>query len=151
MPLPWEDWVPGLNNGHLTMREVFDTLPGITPDEVAWHVRMLENPASPISFTGAIELHPHDCVHILLGRGLLNQDEAFVIGYTMGTNKRIPRWQLWAFEKIATYFYWSSWPVYGHNALPSSLCPRRFNIAGESLANATCDAQQVPLAGATPS
>ena len=105
MPISWEDWTPGLNNGHLTLREVWETLPGATADEISWHVRMFENPASPISFTGAIELNPHDCIHILLGRGLLNQDEAFVIGYTMGTNKSIPKWQVWAFKKIAQYFY----------------------------------------------
>ena len=105
MAISWKDWYPGLNNGHLTLREVWKTLPGATAVEISWHVRMFENPASPISFTGAIELHPHDCIHILLGRGLLNQDEAFVIGYTMGTNKSIPRWQLWSFKKIAQYFY----------------------------------------------
>lgn len=105
MPISWKDWTPGLNNGHMTLREVWETLPGASPDEITWHVRMFENPASPISFTGAIELNPHDCIHILLGRGLLNQDEAFVIGYTMGTNKDIPKWKIWAFKKIAQYFY----------------------------------------------
>lgn len=105
MPLPWEDWVPGLNNDHLTLREVFDTLPGAAPNEIAWHVRLLENPISPIALPGAIELHPHDCVHILLGRGLMNQDEAFIIGYTMGTNKDLARWKIWLFKKLAQYFY----------------------------------------------
>ena len=105
MPISWKDWTPGLNNGHMTLREVWETLPGASPDEITWHVRVFENPASPIAFTGAIELNPHDCIHILLGRGLLNQDEAFVIGYTMGTNKDIPNWKIWAFKKIAQYFY----------------------------------------------
>jgi len=105
VPISWKDWSPGLNNGHMTLREVYDTLPGASSVEIAWHVRMFENPTSPISFTGAIDLAPHDCIHILLGRGLLNQDEAFVIGYTMGTNKKISRWQVWAFKKIARYFY----------------------------------------------
>lgn len=105
MPISWRDWNPGLNNGHMTLREVYDTLPGASAVEIAWHVKMFENPTSPISFTGSIDLAPHDCIHILLGRGLLNQDEAFVIGYTMGTNKEISRWQIWAFKKIARYFY----------------------------------------------
>lgn len=105
MPISWRDWSPGLNNGHMTLREVYDTLPGASAVEIAWHVKMFENPTSPIAFTGAIDLAPHDCIHILLGRGLLNQDEAFVIGYTMGTNKEISHWQIWAFKKIAHYFY----------------------------------------------
>ncbi len=105
MPILWQDWNPGLNNGHMILKEVYDTLPGFSAEEITWHVKMFENPMSPIAFSGAVELAPHDCIHILLGRGLLNQDEAFIIGYTMGTNKDLSRWQIWAFKKIARYFY----------------------------------------------
>jgi len=81
----WRDWNPGLDNDELTLRTVYDKLPGAGPDEIDQMVRLLENPASPYALPGAVRLRHHDCIHILLGRGLLNQDEAFVIGYTMGT------------------------------------------------------------------
>lgn len=103
--ISWRYWAPGLNTGHLTLREVKDTMPAASPEEITWHVRLFENPASPVAFTGAIDLAPHDCIHVLLGRGLRGQDEAFVIGYTMGTNKDCPTWQFWVFKKLAYYFY----------------------------------------------
>ena len=90
----------------MTLRQVKETMPAASPEEITWHVRLFENPASPVSFAGAIDLEPHDCIHILLGRGLRSQDEAFIIGYTMGTNKKFcPTWQFWAFRLIARYFY----------------------------------------------
>ena len=42
-------------------------------------------------FTGAVDLFTHDCIHVILGRGLLPKDEAFVIGFTMGSGKRMSR------------------------------------------------------------
>lgn len=83
----WSEWHPGLDNDHLTLREVYDTLPGFPASKVPEIVRKYENPDSPVAFPGAVSLLRHDLVHILLGRGLLDQDEAFVIGFTMGTAK----------------------------------------------------------------
>jgi len=103
--ISWRYWAPGLNTDHMTLRQVRDTMPAASPEEIIWHVRLFENPVSPVAFTGAIELEPHDCIHVLLGRGLRAQDEAFVIGYTMGTNKDCPDWQFWVFKKIARHFY----------------------------------------------
>lgn len=81
----WRDWNPGLDNDEITLRAVYDTLPGAGPDEIDQMARLLENPDSPYALPAAVRLRHHDCIHILLGRGLLNQDEAFVIGYTTGT------------------------------------------------------------------
>jgi hypothetical protein len=83
----WREWVPGFDNDDESLGEVYDSLPGAEPDEIDQMVRLLENPASPYALPGAASLRAHDCIHILLGRGLLNQDEAFVIGYTMATAK----------------------------------------------------------------
>ncbi len=84
----WREWYPGLDNGDLTLGEVMDTLPGFTPDEVPPLVRLFENPASPVALTGACTLGQHDAIHVLLGRGLVDQDEAFTIGFTAGTSKQ---------------------------------------------------------------
>jgi hypothetical protein len=82
------DWDPGLDNDGLTLCSVYDGMPKDGADAVPWYVRLLENPRSPVALPGAIDLFGHDCLHIVLGRGLLAQDEAFVIGYTMGSAPR---------------------------------------------------------------
>jgi len=40
----WMEWNPGLNNDTLTLREVYDSLPGYSQSEINWLVKMLENP-----------------------------------------------------------------------------------------------------------
>lgn len=101
----WKDWSPGLDNNRMTLKEAQDTLPGNDPEAINFLVRLFENPKSPIAFKGAISLERHDCVHILLGRGLLSQDEAFVIGYTMGTSRHISRLELSLFKLITKKLY----------------------------------------------
>jgi hypothetical protein len=102
----WREWIPGLENDDLTLREVYETLPGAGPEEIDQIVRLLENPASPYALPGASSLRVHDCIHILIGRGLLNQDEAFVIGYTMGTAKEgIDSEQVQLFRLAAKLLY----------------------------------------------
>lgn len=101
----WKEWNPGLDNGDLTLGEVVESLPGNNPDEISAAVKLFENPESPIAFKGAINLPRHDCVHIVLGRGLLPQDEAFVIGFTMGTSKSISVLESWLFSLVTRYIY----------------------------------------------
>lgn len=101
----WMEWNPGLNNDELSLREVYESLPGYSQSDINWLVRALENPKSPFALTGAIDLFGHDCVHVLLGRGLLAQDEAFVIGFTMGTSKHLPHWQRNFFKFAAQKLY----------------------------------------------
>ncbi len=104
--IPWHEWNPGLDNDDQPLKAVRDTLPGAPPEEISWLVRLMENPESPLALTGAVSLERHDCIHILLGRGLLNQDEAFVIGYTMGTAKQDLRaFEIFLFKKVARHLY----------------------------------------------
>lgn len=85
----WWEWYPGLENDNETLGEVFATLPAAPPDAIPPLVRLLENPTSWCHLRGAVDLETHDLIHILLGRGLLDQDEAFVLGFTMGTTKNL--------------------------------------------------------------
>jgi hypothetical protein len=39
-------------------------------------------------FKAGLDQHQHDCIHILLGRGLLPMDQAFVLGFTLGSSKK---------------------------------------------------------------
>jgi hypothetical protein len=66
---------------------------------------LLENPNSPISLTGAIDLENHDLVHILLDRGMDIRDEAMVIGFTMGNSTGTSSLVKWLFEFCARYLY----------------------------------------------
>jgi hypothetical protein len=81
----WGEWYPGLENSDLSLGEVVSSLPGIPAGDVPEIVRHFENPESANALPGAVTLQQHDFIHVLLGRGLLDQDEAFVIGFTMGS------------------------------------------------------------------
>ena len=105
-PLPaWRRWCPGLDNDALTLREVLATLPAAPPTAIPWIVRLFENPAGWLHLHGAVDLAHHDRIHVLLGRGLLGQDEAFVIGFTMGSTKRLSRLEQWFFKLVAASLY----------------------------------------------
>jgi hypothetical protein len=83
----WREWYPGLDNNESTLGEILDSLPGFTADEIPALVRIFENPESPIALAGACSLEQHDAIHVLLGRGLVDQDEAFIIGFTAGASR----------------------------------------------------------------
>ena len=85
-------WTPGLDDGD-TLGDVYDGMPGDPDLAIPWYVRLLENPSSRVALPGAIDLFGHDCIHITLGRGMLPQDEAFVLGVTMGTSGDLTDWQ----------------------------------------------------------
>ena len=73
--------------------------------KIHWLVWLLENPKSPISLTGAIDLYNHDIIHILLDRGMEVRDEASVIGFTMGNSETTSSCVRWLFEFCARYLY----------------------------------------------
>ena len=100
-------WVPGLfDPDPRTLGSVVSTLPANRPDEIDSLVRLVENPASPYALPGAVALDRHDCIHVLLGRGLLGADEAFVVGYTMGAaSSSIDGELLETFKLIAKRLY----------------------------------------------
>jgi hypothetical protein len=103
--MSWTTWNTGLDNDHETLGKIYASLPGFDQSDISPLVQLLENPQSPVAFTGSIDLFGHDCIHILLGRGLLAQDEAFVIGFTMGTSKTIGRLQRALFKFAARFLY----------------------------------------------
>lgn len=56
-------------------------------------------------FYGGVELGAHDCIHLLLGRGLLTKDEAFIIGFTMGSTNKLETLNKDIFAYIAAHYY----------------------------------------------
>lgn len=113
-----ENWhVPLFSNG----RKLKTVLRGmedwrLEAKEVPWIIRAIENPKSPLCdfdfFPGCVDLFSHDCIHIILGRGILPKDEAFVIGYTMGSTKRVGRFREWLFLWIARWLYPEGYKFY---------------------------------------
>ena len=101
----WRDWFPGLDNDAMTLRQVLAGLPAAPPDAIPWIVRLFENPTGWLRLHGAVDLPHHDMIHVLLGRGLLGQDEAFVIGFTMGSTKAVSWAEEWWFKFAASQLY----------------------------------------------
>ena len=73
--------------------------------EVPWLVWLMENPKSPIHLHGASALNDHDYVHVILDKGQANDDEAFVIGFTMGNDDRTKSWESKLFKFISRCLY----------------------------------------------
>jgi hypothetical protein len=82
----WGEWWPTVTP-NLTVQELLHRLPGISATQLPEVVNAYESPERTTALPGAISLHRHDVLHIALHRGLLDQDEAFVIGATMGSNR----------------------------------------------------------------
>ncbi len=72
-------------------------------------IQLVENPRFRLPglelFHGAVDLNDHDCIHILLGRGMLPKDEAFVIGFTMGSTGQVGSWEEKLYSLISQYLY----------------------------------------------
>lgn len=107
----YRDWHIPWSRGDITLREGLEWLGllGAAPGEIPLLIRLLENPRYHIPgitlFHGAVDLRQHDCIHLLLGRGLLPKDEAFVIGFTMGSTGEVSTVEEGLFARIARWLY----------------------------------------------
>ena len=116
----WREWHPGLDNGDHALGAVLATLPGFPADAVPVLVRLFENPASPIALAGACTLAQHDAVHVLVGRGLVDQDEAFVIGFTAGAASDLTQAMVEAY-RVALSSYAEPYRIVGRDLLAFDL------------------------------
>jgi hypothetical protein len=109
--LSWKDWHVPLSRGDMTLREAYDGLQalGAKPVEIPLMVQLVENPKYEIPgldpFHGRVDLHTHDLIHIVLGRGLLPEDEAFVVGFTMGSTNRVTTTEERLYTLVSRYLY----------------------------------------------
>ena len=101
----WLAWYPGIRNDEKTVDEVILSMPAAPDIAIPWIVKLFENPTSRLRFRGAVDLEDHDVLHVLLGRGLQDQDEAFVLGFAMGTAKKIKRIEASLFKLILARLY----------------------------------------------
>ncbi len=101
----WLAWYPGLDDDDRIIGEVLETMPASPASAIPWIVRLFENPESFFRFRGAQDLEDHDVLHVLLGRGLQDQDEAFVLGFAMGTAKQVSWLQFRIFKYALAHWY----------------------------------------------
>jgi len=91
----WEDWHIPYSRDQITLREARESLAtvGLKQQDVPLMIQLVENPRYDIPgieiFHGSVDIKTHDAIHIMLGRGLLSKDEAFVIGFTMGSTNKV--------------------------------------------------------------
>ncbi len=107
----WRDWIVPLSEESMTLREILKASSHLRAgqDDIPLIIQLVENPKFDIPgidlFNGAVDLHTHDCIHVLLGRGMLPKDEAFVIGFTMGSTNRVSSTEERLFSLAAKYLY----------------------------------------------
>ncbi len=104
--LAYADWHIPLSQRSMTLREAAEDLArvGAAPEDIPLMVRLAENPRYNL-FHGAVDLKTHDYIHAVLGRGLLAKDEAFVIGFTMGSTNRLTATEEKLFTLVAERLY----------------------------------------------
>lgn len=107
--LKWNEWSPGLDTDDMTLAQVLASMPAAEAEEVPEIIRKYENPESPDALPGSVSLARHDCIHVIVGRGLHVQDEAFVIGATMGADSTFTEDTLTRFIEISTTLYPKYW------------------------------------------
>ena len=78
-------------------------------EDIPLIIQLVENPKYEIPginfFNGATDLKTHDYIHILLARGLMSKDEAFVLGFTMGSTNKVSTTEEKIYAFVSQYLY----------------------------------------------
>lgn len=107
----WRDWSIPFECDSFLLRDVLQSMKSdqANQDDIPFIIQLVENPKYDIPwiniFNGAVNLADHDCIHALLGRGMLPKDEAFVIGFTMGSTNRATTFEQKLYSFVAKYLY----------------------------------------------
>ena len=88
-----------------TLKSCIQNINGDEQSDIPFMVWFLENPDSIFPLPGKINLYNHDCLHIILDRGISLLDEAFVVGFTMGSDLKTNQFHLAIFKILSTLFY----------------------------------------------
>lgn len=89
----------------LKIGDIYSNLEGDDAVDIPFWVWFLENPKSPLPMPGKINLYNHDYLHILLGRGQSPEDEAFIVGFTMGNDPQTKWYHLIIFKIFSFLIY----------------------------------------------
>lgn len=109
--MTWREWIVPLSTKGVTLGAILESATHLkaSQDDIPVVVKLIENPTFNIPFldlfNGSVEIQAHDCIHALLGRGLLPKDEAFVIGFTMGSTNRVSSTEEKLYSLASQYLY----------------------------------------------
>ena len=110
-PASYKDWHVPISRDEITLRAARESLSalGAQQEDIPLMVQLVENPRFDIPgfdiFHGAVDIRTHDYIHIVLGRGLLPKDEAFVIGFTMGSTNKVTTLEENLYALASKYLY----------------------------------------------
>ena len=111
-----EEWIVPLSEKNKKLSEVLAEMEPFKLEgkDVPFIIKFFENPKyNFFNFCpGAVRLKNHDCIHAILGRGVLPKDEAFVIGYTMGSTGKMTDFKEFLFLLIVSWFYPQGYKFY---------------------------------------
>jgi len=105
------EWFVPLSKTEQTLGDAFNSMQNIALEQgsIPLIVQLVENPKFDIPgidiFNGATNLETHDYIHLLLGRGVLPKDEAFVLGFTMGSTNRVTALEKKLYELFTRFLY----------------------------------------------
>ncbi|WP_455223467.1 hypothetical protein [Kaarinaea lacus] len=111
MAMGYQDWYIPFQQDQVSLRDAHQSMISVraSQDEIPLMVQLVENPKFQIPgirlFHGAVDLNQHDYIHIMLGRGLLDKDEAFTIGFTMGSTNKVTTAEENLYSLISQYLY----------------------------------------------
>ena len=106
-----ENWFITLSCSDKTLSSAYQELQefGLKQEEIPYIIQIVENPKFDLPggdiFHGKTDMETHDYLHIILGRGVLAKDEAFVIGFTMGSSNRVTSTEENLYSFFARYLY----------------------------------------------
>ncbi|HIC17752.1 TPA: hypothetical protein EYO77_06535 [Candidatus Poribacteria bacterium] len=106
-----ESWFIPLSNSDKTLSSAYQELQefGLKQEEIPYIIQIVENPKFDLPggdiFHGKTNIETHDYLHIILGRGILAKDEAFVIGFTMGSTNRVTSTEENLYSFFTKYLY----------------------------------------------
>ena len=106
-----ENWFIPLSCSNKTLSLAYQELQkfGLKQEEIPYIIQIVENPKFDLPggdiFHGKTDIETHDYLHIILGRGVLAKDEAFVIGFTMGSSNRVTSTEENLYSFFARYLY----------------------------------------------
>ena len=105
------NWFIPLSCSDKTLSSAYQELQefGLKQEEIPYIIQIVENPKFDLPggdiFHGKTDMETHDYLHIILGRGVLAKDEAFVIGFTMGSSNRVTSTEENLYSFFARYLY----------------------------------------------
>lgn len=95
VPKALEQWFIPLSESSRTLGEAYTDMQsiGYRQEAIPLIIQLVENPKYALAglniFSGQTDLQTHDYIHLILGRGVMPKDEAFVLGFTMGSTNRM--------------------------------------------------------------